>query len=98
MADEFYSQDEVMSPQFASFYQVTRIGFQTEGQHIAFWQQISNRTYETKSAQESYIQSPIHRFIQRLLTFSINQKQHGDKVPITNLFYSWSIIMSGIFL
>lgn len=92
-----YCHYEVVSPQFASFYHVTRRGFQPEEQDITFWQQIANRTYETKSAQESYIRSPIHHFIHRLLTFSINHKQHGDKVSRKNIFYLWSIITLATF-
>lgn len=32
-----YSQDQVLSPYFASFYQVTRRSFQSEGKDMEFW-------------------------------------------------------------
>lgn len=48
--------------------------------------------YDTKFSQESYIRSPIHRFMNCLITFSINHKRHGEKIPSQNLFYLWSII------
>lgn len=43
------------------------------------------------------IRSPIYQFLHRLVTFSINHKHHGDKVPTQNLFYLWSIVTPGVF-
>lgn len=60
-----------------------------------YWTTIANRVYQSKTAQESDIRSPIFRLLHWLITNTINQRQEGDKVPILDVFYLWSLIYLG---
>lgn len=64
--------------------------------YVQFWRTIANHEYNPHDASERKIRSPVHQFLHRLITFSINHKHHGDKVPIQNLFYLWSLVTPDI--
>ena len=83
-----YPEDEAWSPYFPLFLQDTCRDFTVRTQDLMFWRTIANYLCDSKDAQESYKQSPTHRFLHHLITFSINHKRHDDKVPTKNLFLS----------
>lgn len=62
-----------------------------------WWTSIVNGCYNPSSAYEGRILSPIHRFIHRLVTFSINQKKEQDRVCSLDIFFLGSIITPNVF-
>lgn len=77
-----------MFPHFPLFLHDTCPYFTSGTQYLEFWRTIANYQYDSKDMQETYIRSLIHRFLNHLITFSINHKRHGDKVPTKKLFLS----------
>lgn len=55
-----------------------------------WWTTIENGRYTPCSASEGRIRSPIHRFIHRLITFSINQKKEGG-VFLGSMYYFYGV-------
>ena len=62
-----------------------------------WWNTIVNGTYISWTPQEGDIRSHIHWLIHRLITFTINQRKEGVKVPSLDVFYLWSITTLGVF-
>lgn len=50
------------------------------------WTTITNAVYVPRTTPKGKIRTIVHRFIHKLITFSINQKKEGDRVPI-DLFF-----------
>lgn len=92
-----YTEAETQSPNFILFLQDCVRDFTTGMIDVQFWRTIVKHEYSPRDSREGYIQSPINRLLHRIITFTINHKHHGGKVPSQNLFDLWSIITSGIF-
>lgn len=54
-----------------------------------FWATIANGVYDPGTSREIQIWSPVHCFIHRLITYSMNHKKGGHKVLKWDLFYIW---------
>ena len=91
-----YTEVETQSPFFIPFLLGCVRDFTPGTLDVQFWRGISNHEYNTRDSSESQIRNPVFRFLHRLITFSINHKHHGDKVPIQNLFYLWTLITPGV--
>lgn len=61
-----------------------------------YWNEISNGSYIEGTASERKIRKAMHRFIYRLIIFSINQKKKGGRVPQLHVFFLWCIITTNV--
>lgn len=92
-----YTEAETQSPTFILFLQYCVRDFTIGMIDVQFWRTITNFEYSPRDFREGHIRSLVHRFLHRLIIFTINHKHHGEKVSSQNLFYLWSIITPGIF-
>lgn len=83
---EIYLPNEVHTDSYLEFItgsiKVTK-AFKAE----TYWRDIANGAYHKGTAQETDIQSPIHRLLHRLITNTINQRQEGDTVTTLDVFF-----------
>ena len=61
------------------------------------WHSIANGVYHKGTAQESDMQSPIHRLLHRLITNTINERREGDKCPTVDVFFLWVLTSSEVY-
>lgn len=64
----------------------------------AHWNEIANRAYDKRTAQESDILSPFHHLLHRLITNTIYQRQEEDKCPTIYVFFIWGLITPDVYL
>lgn len=92
-----YDQSVVMTEAFGEFLDSFHKVFQNGVNGSNWWTTLENGVYIPSLAQEASIGSPIHRFIHRLVSNTINMRKDVDKVPSLDVFYPWCIIMPNTF-
>lgn len=82
---DLYNRSEETSPEFAIFLDHCYKRFLTNVTEIGWWTMTENGSYTAGTSNKRKIRKAMHRFIHRLIIFSINQKKEGDCV--LNLMY-----------
>ncbi|CAI9270629.1 unnamed protein product [Lactuca saligna] len=86
-----YDDSEMKTPTFDIFFRIVVRECLPGVSGYDFWESIAKGAFHSGVSKESHIQSPIHKLLHRLVTFSINYKKHGDKMTTLNLFFLWTV-------
>ncbi|KAI3740391.1 hypothetical protein L2E82_30820 [Cichorium intybus] len=93
-----YTWEETALPMFSTFFEACLRIPPADFRLADVWGMLANEAYESHTAVESMLRSPVHRVLHRLIASTVNHRKGGDKVPVDDVFYLWCLTSEGVCL
>lgn len=93
-----YTREETASPMFSTFFEACHRIPPEEFRLADVWGMLANEAYDSHTAVESMLRSPVHRVLHRLIASTVNHRKGSDKVPVDDVFYLWCLTSEGVCL
>lgn len=83
---DLYNRSVATSPEFVVFLEHCHKRFLEGFTESGYCTEIANGSYIRATSNKGKIRKVVHRFIHRLITFSINQKKRGPSSSVGHVF------------
>lgn len=93
-----YTREEIVLPIFSTFFEACLRIPPAEFRVADVWGALANEAYDSHTAVESMLRSPVHRVLHRLIASTVNHRKGSDKVPVDDVFYLWCLKSEGVCL
>ncbi|KAI3690625.1 hypothetical protein L2E82_48769 [Cichorium intybus] len=93
-----YTQEETALPIFSTFFEACLRIPPEEFRVADVWGALANEAFDSHTAVESMLRSPVHRVLHRLIASTVNHRKGGDKVPVDDVFYLWCLTSEDVCL
>ncbi|KAI3740491.1 hypothetical protein L2E82_30940 [Cichorium intybus] len=89
-----YTREEIALPIFSTFFEACLRIPPAEFRVADVWGTLANEAYDSHTAVESMLRSPVHRVLHRLIASTVNHRKGSDKGVCLNIPYTLAVFLT----